>query len=798
MVAVAALALGIGATTAVFSVVNAVLLKPIPYVDPDRLVVFATTYRDSGPSYLTSDQKFNLWRRQTTGVQDISGFRYGITNLSRSDSPEQVQTAWVTADYFRLFGLPLARGRTFTADETRPNGGQVAVLSDGFWRRAFGRDPQLIGKKISLSDSPYEVIGIVAPGVETVSPQPVDAWIPLAIASDSTNQVHYFTAQGRLAPGVTLATVNAQLQIAADGFRRDFPKALGMGPQASFGVQVMHDALVSNVRPSLRILLGAVTFVLLIACANVANLLLVRAAGRTREIAIRAAMGAGRGRIISQLLTESALLSVSGGVAGLVLGMLGIRMLLALNPGNIPLVGVNGSAVVVDWRVLLFTGLVSIATAVVCGTVPALLASRADLATTLKKGRARSGSGARANTAGALLVVGEMALALVLLTGAALLIRTLIALRSVDPGVEVHNVLTLRMSLSGPRFEKAAAVDQLIRDSVGRIETLPGVVAAAYSTYLPVEGGAVFPYTIVGRPLNGPFHGFGPWTSVSPGYFNVFKIPLLRGRLFSDQDRADAARVVVINEAMARQSWKDGDPLNDHIFIGKGTGPEFEEPARQIIGIVGNVHDGPFDRNPQPTMYVPAAQLTDGLNARIVRGAVAWVVRTAVEPHALQAAIQHELQQASGGVPVARIRSMEEVTGQSTARSDFNMSLLTAFGFSALVLAAIGVYGLFAYSVQVRTPEIGIRLALGADRSVVRNMVVLQAARLAAAGVAIGLASSFGLTRFISGFLFGVKPLDPVVFLAVPFVLSAVALLAAWLPARRAGRVDPCEALRAD
>jgi predicted permease len=354
----------------------------------------------------------------------------------------------------------------------------------------------------------------------------------------------------------------------------------------------------------------------------------------------------------------------------------------------------------------------------------------------------------------------------------------------------------MRMSLSGPRFEKTSAVDQLVRDGVGRVNALPGVVAAGYSSYVPLEGGAIFPYIIAGRPLNGPSHGVGAWTSISPGYFDVFKIPLRRGRLFTDRDNGDAALVAIINQAMARRSWPDSDPLNDRLSIGKGVGPEFEEPARQIIGIVGDVHDGPLYRNPQPTMYVPAAQLTDGLNARIVRGAMAWVVRTRVEPHALGAAIQNELRQASGGLPVASIRSMDDIVVRSTARADFNMWLLTVFGLSALLLAALGIYGLMAYSVQQRTQEIGIRLALGAERSRVRNMVAFQGMRLAAIGVAIGIVSSYGLTRFIASFLFGVKAWDPLVFASTPIVLSTVALLAAWLPALRASRIDPIDALR--
>jgi putative ABC transport system permease protein len=793
--AIVALALGIGANVAIFSVVNTVLLRPVPYPDPDRLVVFATIFQE-GPNYTNSEMKYNLWRRQTSVVQNVSGHRYGIVNVTGGDAPEQIQAAWVTADYFRLFGMRVARGRAFTAGEARPNGGQVVVLSDALWKRAFGGAPGIVGKTIALSDSPYEIIGIVAPGVEALVPQPIDAWMPLSIDPNSNNQVHYFTTEGRLQPGVTLAMANAQLQLAADEFRRMYPNAVAMGPQVTFGVREMRDALVSDVRSSLWVLVGAVAFVLLIACANVANLLLVRAASRRREMAIRVAVGAGRGRIVRQVLTESALLSASGGLLGLMLGTMGIHAMLAGNPGNIPRIGEHGSDVTVDWRVLTFTAFVSLTTSILFGLVPALRSARADIRSTLNESSARSGTGTRHHKAGSLLVISEMALALILLIGAALLIRSFIALRSVDPGIDTHQVLTMRMSLSGPRFEKTSAVEQLIRDGARRINALPGVVAAGYSSYVPLEGGAIFPYIIAGRPLNGPYHGFGPWTSISPGYFDVFRIPLLRGRFFTEQDNGDAAPVVIINQAMARRSWPDGDPLNDRLSIGKGAGPEFEEPPRQIVGIVGDVHDGPLSRNPQPTMYVPAAQLTDGLNARIVRGAMAWVVRTRVEPHALGAAVQNELRQASGGLPVASIRSMDDIVDRSTARADFNMWLLTVFGLSALLLAALGIYGLMAYSVRQRTQEIGIRLALGAEPSRVRKMVAVQGMRLAALGIAIGIVSSFGLTRMIASFLFGVKAWDPLVFVATPMVLSIVALLAAWLPALRASRVDPIDALR--
>ncbi|HXE05156.1 MAG TPA: ABC transporter permease [Bryobacteraceae bacterium] len=793
--AIAALALGIGANTAIFSVVNAVLLKPLTYPDPDRIVQFLlTSPQGSGPG--ASVTKFNIWKQQTQVFQEVAAYDFGGPglNLTGGAFPEQVQGIHVTKDYFRLFGAEVAAGRTFTAEEDRPNGGHVVVLSNGLWKRRFGGDPGIVGRAISLGNQPYTVVGILASSFAT--DPPADLWLPFQFDPNSNDQAHYFIAAARLKPGVTLGMANAQMQLAANQFRRRYPGVLG--PKDAFGVQKLQDAIVSDVRSSLFVLIGAVSFVLLIACANVANLLLVRASGRRREIAIRAAVGAGRMRIIRQLLTESVLLSLAGGVFGLALGMVGVRALLAINPGNIPRIGEHGAAVTLDWRVLAFTLAVALLTGILFGLIPALEATRSDLSATLKESGGRTGTSFRQNKARSVLVVSEMALALILLIGAALLIRTFLALRSVDPGFNAHNVLTMQMSLTGPRFEKTAGVAQLARDGIQRIESLPGVEAAGTTCCLPLEGGFGLPFTILGRPLtNGPYHGGGGWMTVSPRYFDVFKIPMMRGRAFTLRDDGNAPGVVIINQAMAHQYWPKTDPLKDRIVIGKGVGPEFDEPARQIVGVVADVRDGGLNRNPRPTMYIPVAQVPDGvtaLNARI--GPIAWIVRTRVSPHSLTSAIEKELREASGGLPVAHVRSMDEIVVQSTARADFNMVLLTIFGCSALLLAAIGIYGLMAYSVEQRTQEIGIRMALGAESHNVRNMVIVQGMRLALIGVVIGIAASFGLTRLIATFLFGVKSWDPTVFAIVPLILSAVALFAVWLPARRATRVDPIDALR--
>jgi len=798
--AVAALALGIGANSAIFSVVNTVLLKPLPYPDPDRLIVFTNTSpQGAGPG--ASPTKYNIWKQQTGAFQDVSGFRFTSINLTGSGGdPEQLVTGVVTADFFRLFGATTVAGRTFSADEDRPNGGHVVVLSDGFWKRRFGSDRSIVDRTIALNGEPHVVIGVLGPfdtqAIQGPSGAP-DVWLPFQIDPNTTMQGHFFLTAARLKPEVTAAAAATQLQVAANQFREKFPRALL--PQAGFGMQSLQELIVRNVRSSLLIFAGAVTFVLLIACANVANLLLVRASARQREMAVRAALGAGRGRIVRQLLTESIVLALMGGALGLGLGIAGIRALLSVNPGSIPRVGAGGAAVGADWRVLSFTIVVSVVTGIVFGLFPALRSSRTDLTTTIKESAGRSGSGFRQNKARALLVVSEMGLALVLLVGAALLIRTFVALRAVNPGFDSHNVLTLRMSLTGDRFSKTGAAAQVMRDGVEYLKAVPGVEVAAAACCLPLEGGFGLPFVIEGRPLDkSPFHGGGGFTPISPNYFSAFRIPVLRGRAFTDLDVQGSPGVAVINESMARQYWPKGDPIGERITIGKGLGPQFDEPPRQIVGIVGDVRDGSLNRDPQPIMYIPWAQLVDAHSANLLGiTPIAWVVRTRSEPHALAGAIQSQLRQATG-LAVARSRTMDEVVAQSTARSDFNMFLLTVFAGSALLLAAIGIYGLMSYSVQQRTQEIGIRVALGADSDRVRNMIVGQGMAVALVGVAIGLASAFGLTRVMQSFLFGVTTRDPAVFVAAPLLLSAVALVGVWLPARRAARVDPAVTLRAE
>ena len=793
--AVAALALGIGANTAIFTVVNAVLLKPLSYPNADRIVELELA-GPNGNGAIASIPKFHIWQRQTSVFQEVAAYDFAGPGFNiTGDRPEQIHGLHVTEGYFRLFGAPILLGRSFTPQEDAPNGGHVVVLSYGLWQRKFGGNPNIVGQALSLGNEAYTIIGVL--GKDFLSDPDADIWLPFQFEPNSTNQGHYFQAAAMLRPGITLAQANAQMKLAASQYLRAYPDA---DPKQSFAAEPLRDSIVGDARKSLLILLGAVGLVLLIACANVANLLLVRATGRKREFAIRSALGAGRARIVRQLLTESVLLAVTGGLLGLGLGFIGVRALLAISPAGLPRIGEDGSVIGVDWRVLGFTLSVSLLTGILFGLFPAFSASRTDLNSTLKESSSRSGTGFRQSKARSLLVISEVSLALVLLVGSALLIRTFMALRGVNPGFDSHNVLTLEMSLTGDRFQKTAGVAQLSRDGRDRLNAIPGVELSASTCCLPIQGQFGLPFNIVGRPpVKQKDTPGGGWMSASPGYFGLFKIPILRGRDFTENDTAAAPGVVLINEALAKQYFPKENPVGQQMIIGKNVGPDFDEPARQIVGVVGNTHDGGLASDPGSLMIVPEAQVTDGmtaLNARIVP--LRWVVRTRGDPHQAVPAIAEQLRQASGGFPVTRVRSMDEIVSRSTSRETFNMLLLTIFGAVALVLAAIGIYGLMAYSVQQRTQEIGIRMALGADRSTIRKLVVWHGMRLALAGVALGIGAAFGLSRLIASFLFGVKSWDPAVFVTVPIILSAVALLAVWLPASRAAKLDPMQALRVD
>jgi predicted permease len=800
-VAVAALALGIGANTAIFTVVNNVLLQPLPYPEPDRIVEVGRAFNGPNGSryeYSISIPKYMSWRNsQAFESMALFGQSGPSVRIGSGDRPEQAKALRASEGYFRVFGVAPLVGRTFSVEEDAPNGPAAAVVSYNLWQSRLGGDASIVGRAITVDGKPATVVGILPK--DFVAEPAADLFLPMQADPASTNQGHYLRVAGRLKPGVSLERARAEMKAAGERFRALYPLAMDKGE--SVGMQPMREAMTGEVKTPLLILLGAVAFVLLIACANVANLLLARAAVRQKELAVRAAIGASRGRVVRQLLTESLLLAFAGATLGFGVGSWGVRALLLLAPGNIPrLTDAEGAHAVLpamDWHVAAFTIGVAAATAVLFGLLPALHTSKPDLASTLKEAGGRSGVSRAQNRARSVLVVSELALAIVLLIGASLMIRTFVGLRTVNSGIDAHNVLTLETSMSA--YSTTAKVDTFITQATRRLESLPGVEAAAAAVVLPMTSGIDLPFSIAGKPdpKGSPYNGDEQYRYVSPHYFRTFHVPLMRGRAFTEGDTGNSARVVIINEAMAKTYWPKEDPIGQVITIGKGVGPQFEEPPRQIVGIVANVRETGLGDRQSGVMYIPQSQVPQGITelANSVLP-LAWAVRTAADPNGLRTAVEREMHAVDGQLPVARMRTMEQVISDTVARQNFNMVLLTVFAGIALLLAAIGIYGLMAYSVERRTQELGIRMALGAGGGDVLKLVLWYGARLTGIGVAVGLALAYGLMRVLSTLLFGVKAVDPLSFGVTAGVLAAVAMMATLIPALRAARIAPAEALR--
>jgi predicted permease len=722
-------------------------------------------------------------------------------NLGSEDRHEQVKVLGVSHGFFQVYGVSPIRGRVFTAAEDVPNGPALAVMSFNLWQRRFNSDPAMLGRAIPLNGVPYTVIGILPKGVE--SDPPADLWVPMQADPNSTNQGHYLAVAARLKPGVTLEQARAAMRIVGEEFRRAYPK--WMDKTESVGVTPMQEAMVGEIRTALLVLLGAVVFVLLIACANVANLLLARAAVRQREMAVRAAVGASRGRVLRQLLTESVLLAGIGGAFGFGLGSWGVRVLLSLVPGNIPrLTAADGISTVVpplDWRVAVFTIGIALLTGILFGLLPAIHVSNPDLASSLKEGGGRPGTGRRQNLARSVLVVAEIALALVLLVGAALMIRTFKGLSAVNPGIDTHGILTMEASMSSGSYSTTAKASAFSKQVVDRIEGLPGVEAATMTVMLPAagNGGIDLPFNIVGKtPAKGDqYNGDEQYRWVSPHYFRVFRIPLLRGRVFRETDTGNSLPVVIINDKMAKQYWPKEDPVGQVIVIGRGLGPQFDDPPRQIVGVVATTHETGLANGARSVMYLPQNQIPEGLTA-LANSVIptAWAVRTARDPMGLRGAIEREFRAVDSMITVSSEKTMEQVLAQSMARQNFNMFLLSIFAGIALLLAAIGIYGLMSYSVEQRLQEIGIRMALGSSRGQMVRLFMSQGMKLAGTGVALGLALAYGVTKVLSSLLFGVKAGDLGTSAVVAVVLTVVALFASYVPARRAASTDPSRALR--
>ncbi|HEY6189282.1 MAG TPA: ABC transporter permease [Pyrinomonadaceae bacterium] len=783
-VAVVTLALGIGANTAIFSVVNAVLLAPLPYDEPEKLVVLwdrqVISNENQQPVAIAN---FEDWKEQSQVFEQLAVLRLGTFNLTQAGETERVTGARVSTNFYSLLRVEPVIGRAFLEAEGKPGAEPVALISHGLWQRRYGSDPQLVGKPIQVDGIPYTVIGVLPQGVNypTADTDLVTPFIPQT--REMHRSVHFLRALGRLRPGVSIEQARASMDTIAARLEQQYPDT-----NTGWRVELMplQEQLVGKIRPALLVLLGAVGCVLLIACANVANLLLARAAGRRMELAVRTALGASRLHLIRQLLTESVLLSLCGGILGLLLAVWGVPVLTRLSAGSIPRVEEIG----ISYRVLGFTVLISLLTGLVFGLVPAWQSSTGKLTDTLKEGRRGTGGGLLHKRVLNLLVVMEVALSLVLLVGAGLLIRSFISVRRVSPGYDPKGVLTAGVGLSPIKYPDLQQQAAFYHDLLARLERLPGVTSVAGVSRLPVVAAiSSSNFTIQGRPVASGHEPSANVRLTSPAYFQTMGIPFVQGRDFNARDTKDSPDAVIINKVMAERFWPGEDPLGKRIQLSAET-----TRWREVVGVVGNEKLSGLDSEIGPAIYVP---LTQNSFPNAMRS-IFIVARTEGEPMSLVSGIQKELRSIDAEQALFQIRTLDEVISNSLAQRRFNSLLMVIFAALAGLLAAVGIYGLIAYSVTQRTHEIGVRLALGAQPFDVLKMVLGQGVRLSLVGIALGLVASFALTRLLSSLLYGVSATDPITFLGIPLLLTAVALLASYLPARRATKVDPMIALRYD
>ena len=798
LAAVLSLAIGIGANTSIFSVANALLLRPLPYKDANRLVIL---WNRSPGLNITEDwfspaQYLDI-KNGHHGFEQVAIAIGGNYNLTGEREPERVGVTRVSSNLLPMLGVSAERGRLFVPGEDSPGAAATAVLTDGMWARRYGRDPEMIGKSITINGQPYEVVGIlpqrfalpreVLPLLDGT--EQADIFLPLPLAPNAaqirTNEDYNLV--GKLKPGVSVVQAQAELDTITARLRRDYPENYPPNGGLTFSIVPLLEQVVGNVRPALLVLLGSVGLVLLIACANVANLQLSRAVARQQEIAVRTALGASRWRIIRQLLTESVLLALGGGALGILMCLWSMQWMRVLGTKSIPRLQDVG----IDSRVLLFTVLLSVCSGILFGLAPALRVSRLDLNATLKDAsRGSAGTSAvwgHGNNVRRLLVVSELALSLVLLIGAGLLIRSFVRLQNVSPGFNAQNVLTFDLTMTGRKYGDKQAILNTYRQLWDRLEHVPGVSASGGVTSLPLsQAYAWTPITVEGRtPLPGEKFLNADERVVGGHYFEAMGIPLRRGRFFNEQDDASKPRVVLVDEYMAEQVWSGQDPIGKRIHIVE---LKSDDPWQTVVGVVGRVKQDTLDSDPRIAFYLPQTQYPTR--------AMTVALRSGHEPSGVLSAVKNELRKLDADLPMYYIRTMQQRVDESLARRRFSMLLLAVFAGVALALATIGIYGVMAYLVNQGTREIGIRVALGATRRNIVSLVVRQGMALALSGVAIGLAGTFLLTRLIRSLLFGVQATDPVTFVGIALLLGLVALLASYIPARRASRVDPLVALR--